>query len=115
MGRIWWGVLAVMWMAGIWYLSDQPYLSTGLEHDFLWRKLAHVFVYAVLTWLLARSMNDDWRQPKNLALAAAGALLYAVIDEWHQSWVPGREGSAVDVLIDAAGIAIVLAAGLVRR
>jgi len=31
------------------------------------------------------------------------AVLYALTDEWHQSYVPGRYGSLWDVVIDALG------------
>jgi hypothetical protein len=35
-------------------------------------------------------------------------LAYAVIDEWHQSFSPGRNPSAYDVLTDAVGAACVI-------
>jgi VanZ family protein len=42
---------------------------------------------------------------------AAGAisLLYAISDEWHQSFVEGRKADPLDVLVDACGIAFGLA------
>ena len=47
------------------------------------------------------------------------ALLYAISDEIHQSFVPTREASVVDVLIDcagaAAGIFVVWAIGKARK
>ena len=48
-----------------------------------------------------------------LASAVAIAVAYAVTDELHQTFVPGRNGSPVDVAIDAVGA--LLAAGLIRR
>lgn len=38
-------------------------------------------------------------------LALALAVLYAVSDEIHQAFVPGRAGSPLDVAIDAVGVA----------
>ena len=38
-------------------------------------------------------------------LALAVGSLYAITDELHQVFVPGRMGSPVDVLIDALGVA----------
>jgi VanZ family protein len=35
-------------------------------------------------------------------------MAYAVFDEWHQSWVPGRTGSYVDVMLDMVGILLAL-------
>jgi VanZ family protein len=48
-----------------------------------------------------------------LRWAILTSLLRAVLDEIHQAFVPGRIGTPVDVLTDAAGIA--LAAWLIRR
>lgn len=95
-------VAAIIWMCVIWFLSDQPYLQSGLEHDFWWRKLAHVFEYGLLTWLWARAFGStNWR---SVMLAAGIALTYAGIDEWHQGWVEGRNASSRDVVIDAVGV-----------
>ncbi|MBI5103955.1 MAG: VanZ family protein [Solirubrobacterales bacterium] len=46
-------------------------------------------------------------------MAAAIAIGYAATDELHQTTVEGRHGTPVDVLIDAAGVAI--AALIARR
>lgn len=53
-------------------------------------------------------------QPLRAALLAWGlSVMYAVSDEWHQTFVPTRVGTPWDVLIDAAGAALGLAlAGL---
>lgn len=104
-------------MAAIWWLSAQPDLSSGLEQDLLLRKVAHVTEYAVLTLSWARAVAG--LAPRGRArraapaLAAAVALGWAVSDEWHQTFVPGRVGSPRDVAIDAVGIAVALA--LLRR
>jgi VanZ family protein len=47
-----------------------------------------------------------------LGLAALFSILYAVSDEVHQLYVPGRNGSALDVGIDACGV--LAGAGLTR-
>jgi VanZ family protein len=46
--------------------------------------------------------------PESWCTACAGgafaiALLYAASDEWHQSFVPSRDGTLHDVIIDGAG------------
>src|SRR5207249_619282 len=73
------------------------------------RKGGHVTEYGVLALLLWRARRRPvkpearlwaWRDAGwALALAAA----YAVTDEWHQSFVPSRTGSAWDVLLDTCG------------
>ncbi len=42
---------------------------------------------------------------KELPAAAIG-IAYAVTDEVHQAFVPGRQGAVRDVLIDAVGVLI---------
>jgi VanZ family protein len=100
-------------MAVIWWLSAQPDLSSGLKQDFFLRKCAHATEYAVLTLLWARAVAGLAPRPRAGLLApgvaAAIALAWAVSDEWHQTFVPGRVGSPRDVAVDAAGIAIGLA------
>ncbi len=89
----------VAWAGLIFALSSIPDLGTGLgTWDLVLRKLAHAAEYAVLGFLLVRAIG---RESAALALGIA----YAASDELHQHFVAGRHGSAVDVLIDAAGVA----------
>jgi VanZ family protein len=96
-------------MGVIFFFSAQPDLSTGLgTWDLVVRKLAHMAEYGLLflLWLRALGANRG-------LVAALLTLGYAATDELHQSFVEGRNGTPVDVLVDAAGIAI--AAALYRR
>jgi VanZ family protein len=96
-------------MAVIFAFSAQPDISTGLgTWDLIARKLVHAAEYGLLWFLLWRALG--FRAP---ALAAAIAIAYAASDEYHQTFVEGRHGTPVDLLIDAAGMAI--AAWLARR
>ena len=94
--RLWLPV--AVWAALIFALSSVPDLGTGLgTWDLVLRKLAHTGEYAVLGALLLRAL----RRP----LPAAGlAIAYAASAEVHQSFVAGRQGRPLDVLIDAAGV-----------
>ena len=90
----------VAWAGLIFTLSSVPDLGTGLGGwDLLLRKLAHAAEYAVLGLLLLRALG---RAATAFWLGAA----YAVTDEIHQAFVPGRVASPVDFAIDAAGLAI---------
>jgi VanZ family protein len=96
--RTWLPVLA--WAAVIFALSSVPDLGTGLGGwDLALRKIAHAAEYALLGALLVRATN---RSGSAFALGA----LYAISDEIHQSFVPGRMGSPVDVAIDAVGVGV---------
>jgi VanZ family protein len=78
------------------------------------RKGAHVSEYAVLALLLWQAMSRSsggtsetwpWRRAAWTLLVV---LLYAASDELHQSFVPAREGSVIDVLIDTTGAVLAL-------
>jgi VanZ family protein len=90
----------VLWAALIFTLSSIPDLSTGLGGwDLVLRKAAHAAEFAVLGFLLVRALGRE------LAALAAG-IAYAASDELHQTFVPGRQGTVLDVIVDAVGIAV---------
>lgn len=104
-------ILVVLWASLIFYLSSIPGLKTefGLW-DTVLRKCAHVTEFAILTALLWRAFRRTWNMDFwRLARWCGGlALLYAMSDEFHQSFVPHRGPSVWDVMIDAVGIVGVL-------
>jgi len=71
------------------------------------RKLGHFTEYLVLGVLIARALRDErgWRLHHAL-MALVLATSYAVTDELHQHFVPGRTAAAGDVGIDALGAAV---------
>jgi VanZ family protein len=95
-----------VWMGAIFALSSIPSISTPFEpgYDFTFKKFAHVTVYGILTALLFGAVRTHIRD-KGYALLTAllVAVLYAFSDEWHQTFVPGREGTLRDVTIDGIG------------
>jgi VanZ family protein len=92
-------------MGVIFFVSAQPELGTGLGvWDTILRKAAHLAEYALLWLLWQRALQTRTPWP-----AVAITLAYAVSDEYHQSFVEGRHGTPVDVLIDAVGVAIAVA------
>lgn len=89
----------VFWAGLIFALSAIPSLSTGLgTWDLVLRKAAHLAEYAVLGALLVRAL-------RSAPLAFLAGAAYAVTDEVHQVFVSGRQGSPLDWLIDAIGVA----------
>jgi VanZ family protein len=98
-------------MGAIFFFSAQPDLGTGLGvWDTILRKAAHMAEYGLLWFLWHRALDTQ-----NPVPAALITLAYAATDELHQSFVEGRHGTPVDVLIDAAGIAVAIAIHTRRR
>ena len=73
---------------------------------FLTRKLAHFSEYAVLGILSGRafaSSANDFFQRHWFQIALFLIVCYALLDEFHQSFVPSRTASIYDSAIDVAG------------
>jgi VanZ family protein len=101
-------------MGVIFFLSAQPDLGTDLGTiDLVGRKLVHMAEYALLFFLWWRALRTVTPRSQAIALALAISIGYAVTDEFHQSFVEGRNGNLVDVAIDTVGAS--LAAFLVQR
>lgn len=91
-------------MAVIFYLSAQPDLSSGLGTiDLIGRKIVHAAEYALLSFLWWRALRTVVPARTALLLALGISVGYAASDEYHQSFVDGRNGSPLDVAIDTAG------------
>ncbi len=98
-------VLALMWMGIIFWFSNQPrlfYLPTDWL-DFLFKKGAHATAYGILWVLWWRALGG---RPWWALLITVG---YALSDEWHQTFVPGRHGQLLDVGIDTTGALVAMA------
>ena len=75
------------------------------------RKLAHFGEYAVLGFLCARAFRTSshlFLQRHWFVIALLLVVVYALLDEYHQSFVPSRTASVYDSLIDATGGLIAL-------
>lgn len=118
MRRLWLHAPSVLYMALIFGLSHQSQLPSVHSND----KFVHFVAYAVMAALFVRSLWFDtgWAPRTVWGLAGLAAALYGVCDEWHQSFVPGRDASVGDVAADAlgallgAGLALGLAWALAR-
>jgi VanZ family protein len=93
-------------MAFIFYVSSmpEPPLPPHVSD-----KAAHSFGYTWLGLLVARAVSGGlWRRMtlRDIVLAIVIATLYGVSDEFHQSFVPGRDADIHDVYADASGAVI---------
>ena len=95
-----------------------PGVSTAIL-TFLVRKSAHIIAYFILGILMYRALCitiHRWRARTVASLALLSCSLYAVTDEIHQLFVPGRSGELRDVMIDsiAALVGVGLCAWMMR-
>lgn len=99
-----------LWAAIIFLLSSQSVLaSLDLSvADFIFKKSAHIFVYAVLFFLLFRAnyLTNQSSSKINWTIVFSICLIYAISDEVHQSLVPGRHAAIRDIAYDSLGMLI---------
>ncbi len=73
-------------------------------------KIVHALVFGLLAFLLLKSLHKFSFANGRIILFGVGlvVILLGVMDEWVQSFVPGRTASLMDVLADGVGVALVL-------
>lgn len=96
-------------MATIWWLSDKstlykPERISGL----IWSTMGHFIMFGLLGlgiwWALG--MNSRLLDRERTWLAIGIATLFGVLDEYHQSFVPGRTPDFKDMITDFLGAAV---------
>ena len=101
----------------------KPDISTGAlaQVHFFVRKLGHISEYAILAILLWRALRSGTNLRIKMSLLFVAVWLacgiFAAGDEFHQSFVPSRTASLLDVMIDLSGafIGLAICFGFVRR
>jgi VanZ family protein len=110
--RIWrWGP-AILVMVLIFIASATP--GSDLPKFGIWdlgaKKGGHMFGYALLAIAYFHGLNAGKAMTRTHFIAALFlAMLYAISDEWHQRFTPGRTPAVGDVLVDTIGAGIGLA------
>ncbi|MBU4274076.1 MAG: VanZ family protein [Euryarchaeota archaeon] len=80
--------------------------------------LAHIPAYGILTLLWLKTFDRTRNRNQLLmfnALILTGLVLFAVSDEIHQSFTPGRSASGIDVGLDLLGVFFGLSAFKICR
>ena len=82
--------------------SDIDFDVSNFNH--IIRKNAHFFAYLILGILVINALKSNGlKGSKSILIALAICILYAISDEVHQLFIPGRAGQVRDVIIDSAG------------
>jgi hypothetical protein len=124
--QIFFSLLSICYIAAIFILAGSPIVrSLSLFNPY---SLLHIPFYGILTLLLIFSFIPMTHRPDGsmaklpnnlvtqlpnhfiprLLIVASIASVVAISDEIHQVYVPGRDGSFTDVLLDMVGIVLVL-------
>lgn len=120
--RILFSILSIVYIASIFLLAGSPF--TSKIAPFNPYSLLHIPLYGILTVFIVfsffplprwqsytinqKNQTDQKDQTNRFLFAGLIALGVAVADEIHQAYIPGREASVSDVLLDTIGIALVL-------
>ncbi|HEX4825494.1 MAG TPA: VanZ family protein [Candidatus Polarisedimenticolaceae bacterium] len=80
--------------------------------EYFWDKLLHVIEYSGIGLFALRAFHGALTRPRLRPTLAASAfvILWGASDEFHQSFVPGRDASLLDLCADVvgAGVAVLL-------
>lgn len=98
----------IAWMAVIFAMSAQSQVpeAPGLGAEFT-AIAGHAIAYGVLALLILFAISSWWAvSSKTVLIAILLTVAYGVSDEFHQSFVPGRDPSAIDLVIDAIGATV---------
>ena len=89
----------------LWLFPNTSPDTLAVVH-FITRKIAHFTEYAILGFLAARAFRTSPRpaiSQRWFLICATLIIVYALLDEYHQSFVPSRTASIFDSFIDMAG------------
>ena len=95
-------VLAVALPLGLFFGGAQP-VAVDL-FPWPWGKLVHALVFGVLAAAIGYASGlRGWRM---VVVGFVGSVCVGGLDEWHQTYLPGRHGELADVGFDAVGAAL---------
>jgi VanZ family protein len=96
----------LLWMAIIFAVSHTPKQDIPAfgTWDMLIKKGSHFLAYFILALLAHWAIAHPGRQPWGRYIWVwLIAVAYAISDEYHQTFIPGRNGNMSDVVIDSLG------------
>jgi VanZ family protein len=99
-----WRVLALSWMALIFFLSSKSDLPVPPLFPFQ-DKIEHLVAFGILGFFFHGSFKPHWSPSllKRVLVITAMVAAYGAIDEFHQSFVPARDASLADLAADTLG------------
>lgn len=107
----------ILWALVIFCLSSIPNLSAPGSSFRILDKIAHFVEFGILGYLLMSAFASSRRtfpRTRIIAVLLVG-ISYSVLDEMHQSLVPGREMDFYDILADLFGVCLAVVLWIVLR
>jgi VanZ family protein len=98
-------VLALVWAGVIFFLSSRPTLPIPSLFP-LQDKLEHMVAYGLLGFLVSGARQLRGNPVSFIGTSVVLCGLYGLSDEFHQSFVPGRDADIYDLCADVAGALI---------
>jgi len=101
-------ILSAFYIFTIFFWADSPAVSQISTFNPF--SLLHIPLYGILTILLILAVcpGNRMASPSRPIWAALMAVIVGALDEYHQSFIPYRDATLTDVLLDAVGAALVL-------
>jgi VanZ family protein len=100
----------ITWMGIIFYMSSQKSITitTNIVTDFITFKTLHMIEYAFLFFLFYRAFQSlKYIKNNNGGIYAfCIAIFYSLTDEFHQLYIPTRQGRLRDILFDVVGMLV---------
>jgi hypothetical protein len=113
--RSFFSILSIIYIAMIFLWADSPVVSDlapfnpySLLHIPLYGILAILLIFSFLPIKLNHNNQRNQINQRNYFIVGLVAFGIAIADEIHQSFIPTRDASLLDVLLDFFGIALVL-------
>ncbi len=104
-------VPVILYAGAVIAVSSVPNLKTPSVRFFAVDKLAHFIEYAMFGFLTFRSfsrLKEGIGVNLALLLSILFLSIFAVVDEYHQRFIPGRQADVADVATDLLGSVLVI-------
>ncbi len=107
-----WGPVALLVAYQFWLSSQSTLPSPGFTFPNMDKveHAAYFFLMGLLAWRAGRH-GEGWSRITAFLAVVLGGLLLGILDEFHQSFVPGRALETLDVAADTAGALVAALAG----
>lgn len=102
-------LLPIIYMGAIWFLSDRPsdaVVQFG-PFDSLIKESLHLVEFGILyiLWVLAALTFGPLSARANRLMVVV-SLVYGIVDEAHQYFVPSRSADIIDIMKDSIGVCV---------